>query len=319
MNKLNLITHFLLVLTFFGCQAKKEGDGRIEKSKEITEFPTELVDFIPYDQNPIFSGTGTDTWDKNIRERGYILRLDSAYHLWYTGYNDDYSDEKYLGYASSDDGFHWVRNPNNPIFKESWVEDMQVLIHKGKFYMFAEGRNDVAHMLTSTDGIHWEKKGNLDIRMTSGEPISKGPYGTITVWVENEKWYLFYERNDEGIWLAVSTDIKSWKNVQDDPVISMGPEKYDQHAVAMNQIIKYKGKYFAYYHASGFKPWRDWTTNVAMSTDLIHWSKYHKNPIVSGNKSSGILVNDGTQYRLYIMHPDVNVYFPEKDKKQPLQ
>ena len=228
--------------------------------------------------------------------------------MWYTGYNDSITQTKFLGYATSKDGLIWSRYPDNPVFNASWVEDMQVIINNGVFYMFAEGKNDVAKMLISNDGIHWEQKHDLIIQKRTGELI-EAPYGTPTVWVENDKWYLFYERNDAGIWLAESTDLKHWTNVQDDPVISMGPEKYDQHAVAVNQIIKHNGKYYAYYHASGFKPWRDWTTNVAMSTDLIHWKKYPKNPIISGNKSSGILLNDGSIFKLYTMHPDVNVYF----------
>ncbi len=286
------------------------------KKKHNIDFPSDLVNFFPYRHNPVFSGTGLNTWDKVIRERGYIIHLDTIYHLWYTGYNADSSNTtRFLGYASSRDGFSWKRHPNNPIFKESWVEDMQIVLHKNIYYMFAEGDNDIAHMLTSTDGIHWKEEGNLDIRKSNGEPISNGPYGTPSVLIENGKWYLFYERNDLGIWLAVSTDLKVWRNVQDEPVICMGPEQYDQHAVAVNQVIKHKGKYYAYYHATEYYPWRDWTTNVAMSTDLIHWIKYPLNPIISGNRSSGILVHDGAQYRLYTMHPDVRVYFPEKVKK----
>ncbi len=287
-----------------------------QDKKSNPDFPSELVNFLPYEYNPLFSGTGTNTWDESIRERGYILKKEDTYHLWYTGYNTNLSEMKFLGYATSSDGFNWTRYPQNPIFKESWVEDMQVLIHENIFYMFAEGNNDIAHMLTSTDGIHWRDEGNLDIRKSTGEPISSGPYGTPTVWIENGKWYLYYERNDLGIWLAVSTDLKVWKNVQDDPVISMGPEQYDQHAVAMNQVIKHSGKYYAYYHATEFNPWRDWTTNIAMSTDLVHWTKYPLNPIISGDKSSGILVHDGTQYRLYTMHPEIRVYFSEKVKNQ---
>ncbi len=302
------ITSILLVLIVFGCQTKKETKNKTVESSELSDFPNELVNFSPFDENPVFSGTGSNTWDKTIRERGYILPIDSIYHMWYTGYNDSITETKFLGYATSKDGLNWTRYTDNPLFNESWVEDMQVIINDGIFYMFAEGKNDVAELLTSTDGIHWEKKHDLYIHNTTGGLI-EAPYGTPTVWFENGKWYLFYERNDTGIWLAVSTDLKHWKNVQDDPVISMGPEKYDQNAVAMNQIIKYNGMYYAYYHASAFNPWRDWTTNIAMSPDLIHWKKYSKNPIVSGNKSSGILVNDGSRYRLYTMHPDVNVYF----------
>jgi len=193
------------------------------------EFPAELVDFVPHQDNPVFAGTGKDTWDRTIRERGYLLREGDTYHLWYTGYNHNRSDTRYrhtmsLGYATSPDGLHWIRHPDNPVFD------------------------------------------------------------------------------------------KSWTNVQDDPVIAMGPEPYDKHAVAVNQIVKHGDRYYAYYHACGHKPWRDWTTNVAVSTDLVHWKKYPKNPIVSGDKSSGSLVHDGERYRLYTTHPDVRVYSPRSPR-----
>ena len=178
--------------------------------------------------------------------------------------------------------------------------------------MFAEGRDDIAHLLVSTDRIHWEERGPLDIRYKNGTPLSKGPYGTPAIWKENNVWYLFYERHDEAVWLATSSDLTVWTNVQDEPVLKKGPDSYDQDAVAMNQIIKYKGRYYGYYHATAFKDWHEWSTNVAVSTDLIHWKKYPHNPIVGNNCSSGIVVPDNGAYRLYTMHPAVNVYFPKK-------
>jgi predicted GH43/DUF377 family glycosyl hydrolase len=303
MKKIFVWIVFLLLLFGVSCDYKDK-----------SEFPAEIVDFIPYKNNPVFAGTGTDTWDKQIRERGYILHEGDTYHLWYTGYNHDRSKTKFLGYATSHDGFNWIRYSEKPIFKESWVEDMQVIKYDSVYYMFAEGENDIAHLLTSPDGVHWQEKGDLIIHQTNGEPISSGPYGTPTLWIEGQKWYLFYERNDLGIWLAVSTDRVVWTNVQDNPVISMGPEPYDLKGVAVNQIIKYKNRYYAYYHATAFDPWRDWTTNVAMSEDLIHWIKYPNNPIISGDKSSSILVPRGNQYYLYTMHPEVCVYLPNIEK-----
>jgi sucrose-6-phosphate hydrolase SacC (GH32 family) len=275
------------------------------------QFPSEIVDFVAYQDNPVFAGTGKDTWDRRIRERGYILREGDTYHLWYTGYNPDRSGTMCLGYASSPDGLKWTRHRDNPIFSQSWVEDMCVVKHDDTYYMFAEGRHDIAHMLTSQDRIHWREHGSLDIRYTTGKPLSPGPYGTPTVWIEGQKWYLFYERDDRGIWAATSTDRKVWTNVRDDPVIRTGPEPYDRHAVALNQVVKYQGMYYAYYHANADPQWRgNWTTNVAVSTDLIRWEKYPKNPIIRTDNSSGILVHDGRQYRLYTMHPDVRVYVP---------
>ncbi|QEC68295.1 glycosylase [Panacibacter ginsenosidivorans] len=276
-------------------------------------FPQELVQFIPYKNNPVFSATGASTWDKEIRERGYILREDGIYHLWYTGYTN-IDSVKWLGYATSPDGYNWTRYKENPIYNLGWVEDICVVKSEGVYYMFAEGKGDTAHMLTSTDRIHWTEQGNLDIRRADGNSISKGSFGTPFVMKEKDLWYLFYEREDLGIWLATSKDLKIWTNVQDEPVLKMGPESYDQYAVAMNQVVKYKGRYYGYYHASAFKDWHEWSTNVAVSDDLLHWKKYAGNPVVGNNKSSGILVNDGKRYRLYTMHPEVNVYFPEVKK-----
>ena len=49
------------------------------------EFPAGMVEFIPYEANPVFKGTGKETWDKQIRERGYILFEKGLYKMWYTG------------------------------------------------------------------------------------------------------------------------------------------------------------------------------------------------------------------------------------------
>ena len=274
-------------------------------------FPSELIDFVPYEKNPVFAGTGEDTWDRKIRERGYILREGDTWHLWYTGYRGSRQDTKYLGYAMSRDGLDWIRHPDNPVFDRLWTEDMHVVKHGDTYYMVAEGRRDVAHLLTSTDRVRWKPQGRLDVRRTDGRPLSPGPYGTPTLWIEGDDWYLLYERGDRGVWLARSRDRKVWTNVQDDPVIALGPAAYDKHAVALNQVIKYKDCYYAVYHANADKQWKGpWTTCLAASRDLIHWTKYPANPVIRKNFSSGHFVHDGRQYRLYTSHPDVRVFFP---------
>ncbi|MEQ8809312.1 MAG: glycosylase, partial [Imperialibacter sp.] len=100
-------------------------------------------------------------------------------------------------------------------------------------------------------------------------------------------------------------------NVQDEPVIEMGPEVYDKYGLAVNQIVKYNGTYYAYYHGTAFEDWHEWSTNVAASKDLVHWTKYEGNPIMGENRSSGILVPDGSKFRLYTMHDKVEVFFPK--------
>ncbi len=276
-------------------------------------FPPELVHFTPYAQNPVFEGRGPGFWDEAIRERGWILKEDGEYHLWYTGYQYPESNEKHLGYATSKDGLHWTRYPGNPIYTEHWVEDVMVVKDAGTYYMFAESVGDRAHLLTSTDRIHWTRQGTLDIRKKNGKPLSPGPFGTPAVLHEDGTWFLFYERDDAAIWLASSKDLKTWVNVQDEPVLKCGPGKYDQGMVALNQVIKYQGRYYAYYHGlvPKSKP-QEWTTAIAASSDLIHWEKYRGNPILDKDKSSGLLVDEGGRFRLYTMHPSVCVYFPDE-------
>lgn len=275
-------------------------------------FPPELVQVMPYQNCPVFQAAGKGNWDVKIRERGWILRENGQYKMWYTGYDGTRPGQKMLGYATSPDGLTWKRHPKNPIHKEHWVEDICIIRQGGKYHMFAEGKGDQPFYFSSSDGISWERIRALDIRLASGEPIEPGPAGTPTVWYENETWYLFYERYDRGIWLATSTDLKKWVNVQDDPVLVPGPSHFDAKLVAFNQIVKQGGWYYVYYHGSAAdtEP-AIWTTNIAVSDDLIHWEKYSKNPLLplKENKSSGIVVHDGKQYRLYTMHDKVDIHF----------
>lgn len=276
------------------------------------EFPPVLVSFATASE-PLFRGTGPGHWDSLIRERGWILQEEGIYHLWFTGYVDKKAGPMSLGYATSPDGIHWTRYRDNPVYSEDWVEDMQVVRDGDVFYMFAEGKGDRAQLLTSTDRVHWNRVGTLDVRRANGEPISPGPFGTPTAFKEDGIWNLFYERLDRGVWWAQSRDMKVWRNVSDEPILHPGPESYDASAIAMNQIVKHDGKYYAYYHGLGKEGPGRWCTCVAVSSDLRNWAKYAKNPLTppEANQSSGILVPDGLKFRLYTMHPEVRVHLPE--------
>ncbi len=280
------------------------------RSRADEPFPRGLVSWKPAADGPVFQGAGGDAWDKKIRERGYILIDQKTFHLWYTGYNDARSPMRLLGHATSPDGLQWTRDPANPIFSKSWTEDVCVVRLGAQFVMVAEGKNDIAHQLQAPDPVHWTDLGPLDVRKVDGTPIPAGPYGTPTLWSEKGTDYLFYERGDAGVWLATSTDRRVWTNVRDEPILGLGPDAYDRAAVALNQIIKRDGVYYAFYHANATRPWSDWTSNIARSRDLIHWDKYSGNPIIKNNCSSPVLVSTPDGDRLYTMHPDVRVFQP---------
>ena len=286
-----------------------------KRAQAADEFPPALVRFIPYAHNPVFTAAGPGHWEVKIRERGWIMRDGERWHLWYTGYDGTREGIKLLGHATSADGLSWKRDAANPLDRNLWIEDMMVVRHDGRWIMFAEGRNDQAQWLTSADGVHWTRQGTLDIRLVDGRPIPPGPFGTPTAWREEDgAWYLMYERGDRGVWLAKSADLKVWTNVQDEPVLSPGPDQYDREMIAVNQVLQRDGHYYAYYHGSGDRAApRQWTTNIAVSTDCIHWKKYAANPIVPGNRSSGIAVPlERGGFRLYTMHDKVETFMPGK-------
>ena len=289
---------------------------------ETPLFPDQLVDFGPASRDPLFVGGGPQAWDRDIRERGWIMRESGRWHLWYTGSNMDRSPLRRLGYASSPDGLNWVRGNGNPLVQDAWVEDVCIVRRGGCLVMFAEGEQDIAHWLTSTDRLHWRGHGPVDIRLVDGSPIPDGPRGTPTVWCERGTWYLFYERRDAGVWLATSRDLRRFTNVSDSPVLSCGPDPYDRHLIAMNQVVRHAGRYYAYYHASGRPQGGEWSTCIATSDDLEHWVKYAGNPVLPVDRdhptrSSATLVHDGTRYRLYTTHPDVRVRFSVVPAGQP--
>ena len=280
------------------------------------DLPAAFQNFKSAVDAPVFTSS-PGNWDASIRERGWILKTGETYHLWYTGYNPDRQPfSMQLGYATSLDGSTWTRHPQNPIFDDVWIEDMMIVKHNNTLYMFAEGAKDQPQLLKSTDGIAWQRMGTLDVRRTDGTKIAAGPYGTPTAFFEHGTWHLFYERRDQGVWLATSKNMSVWTNVSDAPLIVPGPDEYDDLMIAMNQVIKYEGRYYAVLHGTGSptKP-RDWCTYMAVSDDLKAWRKCSRGPLlpVRDNKSSGQLVYDGQQFRLYTMHARVDLHVPSPE------
>lgn len=273
--------------------------------------PPELTRFEPITSQPVFTAGGEGAWDARIRERGWIERDGDRWRMWYTGYDGSRTGLKMLGHATSTDGLSWTRDQRNPLYREHWVEDVCLVKHDGTYYMVAEGFLDRTQLLTSTDGLTWTRQGVLDVRRTTGEPIPRGPYGTPVLRREEDTWYLFYERSDTGVWLAKSDDLKRWNNVQDGPILSPGPDHFDRDQIAMNQIIKHKGRYYAVFHgAANDRTPALWATGLAVSDDLMHWTKCPGNPLrpIEENKSSGLLIPHGDGFRLYTMHDKVVVH-----------
>lgn len=83
---------------------------QLRGQRPATEFPHELVEFVPGKRNPVFTAAGAGHWDARIRERGWILKEGDQWRMWYTGYDGTREGQKMLGLATSPDGIRWTRH-----------------------------------------------------------------------------------------------------------------------------------------------------------------------------------------------------------------
>jgi len=266
------------------------------------DLPPELVSFVSWSGNPVFAGR-EDGWDQALRERGLVIRDGAGYRLYYAGGLHQSVDD-HLGLARSADGLHFERVGSAPMVAGR-AEDPCVIHDGARFLLAAETGDDQMQLFDSADGLAWQSRGPIDVRDTRGQPLpARTRRGTPTLFVTAGLYYLYYELDDAGIWLARSRDLVSWVNVQDQPVLTLGPGPEDDLQVTLNQIVVHRGRYYAYF--SGLGRERRWSTNLAVSDDLISWRKYAGNPLlpIADDQTSGIVVADRAGFRLYTMRGD---------------
>jgi beta-1,2-mannosidase len=153
-----------------------------------------------------------------------------------------------IGYADSTDGLHFtvrpepVLSPEAPYEKDGGVEDPRVLEINGTYYLTYTGynRRDAQLCLaTSTDLVHWERKGVI-------LPAYKGTWNTQ--WTKsgailhekiNGKWWMYYlgtrkdpdNQSRDYMGLAFSDDLLHWSDATDQPVLPRRPGAFDSRVM----------------------------------------------------------------------------------------
>jgi beta-1,2-mannosidase len=153
-----------------------------------------------------------------------------------------------VGYAESSNGLHFVvraepvLSPEASYEKDGGVEDPRVLAINGTYYLTYTGynRRDAQLCLaTSTDLIHWERKGII-------LPAYKGTWNTQ--WTKsgaivrekiNGKWWMYYlgtRKDPDGqsrdyMGLASSDDLLHWSDATDQPVLPRHPGAFDSRVM----------------------------------------------------------------------------------------
>ena len=136
--------------------------------------------FKPYEGNPVIDTGPEGSWDAGALGSMTIIIVDDTFHIYYEAWGKrsekEWDASEYetlqIGHATSTDGIHWTKDPNNPVLKQGeegkWdatgVWDPYVIYEDGLFKMWYGGGggrypNYGCAYAVSEDGSSFEKKG----------------------------------------------------------------------------------------------------------------------------------------------------------------
>jgi beta-1,2-mannosidase len=198
-------------------------------------------DFRRVVDQPIISPRG-DGWESAGTFNPAVIIHRGKFVMLYRA--QDRNGTSRLGYAESADGIHFSRR-SQPVFspetdyeKDGGVEDPRLVKFGGTYYLTYTGYNKRDAQLclaTSTDLIHWQRKGvilpaykgNWNVRWTKSGAI-------VPQKISGKYWMYFLGTSANGTdqtGLAYSTDLIHWTEATKTPALAVRPGKFDSRVV----------------------------------------------------------------------------------------
>src|SRR5579872_3278619 len=186
---------------------------------------------------PVISPQG-DGWESAGTFNPAVIKLADKFVMLYRA--QDKQGTSRLGYAESADGIHFTRR-NDPVLspavdyeKDGGVEDPR-LVHVGDtYYLTYTGYNKKDAQLclaTSTDLVHWDRKGIIMPAYKGNWNLKWTKSGAIVPEKINGKYWMYFlgtsadEKDQAG--LASSPDLIRWTEASQSPVLPVRPSMFD--------------------------------------------------------------------------------------------
>jgi predicted GH43/DUF377 family glycosyl hydrolase len=322
---MNKIIFIAILLAIFGCNQtnKKKSSTNVENIKE-TDKSANNNGFVDYAEDPVVLTMGADgEFDAGALGSMTIVKVAGVYHMYYeawarlthlggqNGEGDDYVSLQ-IGHATSTDGIKWDKDPNNPVIpvgdKGEWDEDGTwdpfVIYEDGIFKMWyggGVGSHCDWGYATSTDGVNFEKKGQIS---HSGDlediHVVHNPF--------NDKYYLYCWNRKKALWNDVMDSIPPHPSGL---FVSISDNETD-FDFDNAQRIEIKGQEWPAKYSHVIREEDAWvmiygeavtrgngsSTGIATSSDLIHWEK-RAFPVVKGHDAEIVKMGEDEWYLYY--------------------
>ena len=249
-------------------------------------------------ENPILT-VRPGTWESQWFIVDTVFKVDGRWWMYYDGAGPKDKKTTALGLAYSDDGVHWQRRADNPIWTKegnwsNFLRDVRVHRFEGEsgFWMYYSDGDRHIDLARSDDGIHWK---NIDANpvlkpsqdwedLIMQESVLKRAPGQ---WL---MWYSTYGRKARVTGLATSSDGVHWTKHPGNPVLRTGsPGQWDDYS-AFQPWVFYRDGYYHMIYTGSAKDHRSGTRyqfGYAWSADGIVWQKSPDNPIFKTAQEPG--------------------------------
>ena len=184
-----------------------------------------------------------------------VVKNDGKFVMLYRA--QDHQGKSSLGYATSDDGIHFVRRPEPvmvagaPYETGGGVEDPRLVKIGDTFYLTYTGYNNQGGsgthatgpihgdaqlcLATSTDLIHWKRQGVIMPAYKGKWNVGWTKSGAIVPEKINGKYWMYYLADGAQqltqMSIAYSTDLLHWTDALDHPVLSSRSKMFDSQVV----------------------------------------------------------------------------------------
>jgi predicted GH43/DUF377 family glycosyl hydrolase len=184
-----------------------------------------------------------------------VVKYEGKFVMLYRA--QDHQGKSSLGYASSQDGVHFVRRSEPVLVAEApyetggGVEDPRLVKIEDTFYLTYTGYNNKGGkgihatgpvrgdaqlcMATSSDLIHWKRHGVIMPAYKGKWNVGWTKSGAIVPEKINGKYWMYYLADGEHqltqMSIAYSDDLLRWTDVLDHPVLASRPKMFDSQVV----------------------------------------------------------------------------------------